>query len=578
MKHTVWLRKGRGNLVPVKRMVTKRGKPYLQTFYVSPDKAPKAPEKPKMIAAPDTKLLAAPEPEWRGPLGDDRAYVRIGADELARAVRIPESVIRERFQHKGFTFVVHRPYLSEKDGFANSSWDVTEVETGSRMPRAAGDNDARQIAISKVEQKGVDWFREAIDRQQKISEIPTERFDESPVVTMAASNDDIQKVTDHIMSNVIDDSMDRDDVEYWVERHIDTNISAQNFIEDIDSDNWFEMELAIKYGMDFEEGEDVAKDLSTVADWSGADFDTVTEWYEKHYEGETLPSLYHLGTSSEYGNDWEDSDVVTYAIDNDVDLYAAQIVAEEATEESDNEYRSQRELHDVYDSQGNLWTTEELETMARWMGGDVSGPREHGREYDRALREGDEPRMWNDIADLFMTKAVEVPQRTLYRGSPNPVWAEIQPGQRYECGFASFSKDEDFVKGFTLAKPNEAGYHKFVIVCEAQEGEDLFGIDLHDIGQSLRDEGVENETFDTYEREEEVVLRAPSLEVTRTEDVMENMSKIRYIYVKTADMHLVDLIKSQFGSLNERVWESFNEPLGAPRGTDESDTTPPTES
>lgn len=593
MNHVLRLQKAdRKNLVAVKRLVNRKGKPFMQTFYVKPDQVPKAPEKPKMITGPDTKMLPAPKPQWAGPLGDERVYMRMGND----AIRIPEDAIDSRIVREGVSYVVHRPYSLNSDKFMQG-WQVTEASTGLKVaqaPPGVNENDpeaAKKDLDNFIERHGPEKIRTRVRAANKIADIPTENFDDRYKPTIQPSepstDDDIKQLAEHIFTNVLDrgtpEEGDLDEIIEWINNSGDfrTRDEVDNALTTMDFDEMNQVDFAIRFSVDLDDAEAVWDDLSTILDYTSEDIDTVMDWYEKHYDGAQFDiSFSSLGTYSDYENDWSDAMVMEYALENDVSIESAQSIAEEMTEEADEEDRQEFELHDVYDSQGNLWTVEELETMVRWMGGDVSGPREHGREADRELREGGTPSVYNTIADLFMTKCVEVPDKVLYRGSPNPVWAEIQVGQKYECGFASFSKNKEFAGAFHRAKPNDQGYDRFIIVCEAPEGAALYGIDLNDIGYNLEEDGVHNNTFEGYANEEEVTLRAPSLEVIRTKDETEGVLKTRYIYVRPADMELVEMLKSQFDSLSERVWQSFNEPLGEPRRPwrkDESNTVPATE-
>lgn len=126
-----------------------------------------------------------------------------------------------------------------------------------------------------------------------------------------------------------------------------------------------------------------------------------------------------------------------------------------------------------------------------------------------------------------------------------------------------------------MAASNEEGYDRFVIVLTPPEGESLRGIDIADIGDTLEEEDIQHPTFAQYNHEREVVVRAPSLKVTKVDEETIGVNRIRYIHVIPNEMELVDVMKSRFNDLSEEIWESFNEPLSPRPETEEDDEETP---
>lgn len=584
----VRLRKsGKQGLVAIQKQVTKKGKTFTQTFYVKPETTPKAPSSPSPVESMEN-YVSGP---WKGPLGDQRVYVSF-FDTKRNAVRVPEEAVYSRFTWKGFNFVIHKKLRQDNKKFSATNYVVTEATTGLTLMGGTTDDpeQLRKDADEFIEMKGYDNIAKAVNHALKIADIPSEDFIETVKVEapkVVASEEDYDRLAEHLRVNVLDYSSADEPIHIgfikeWVKKtgDYDSLDNIEGAISSFSSSDWEALELAIKYNLRYDAAHSIYEDLSELRDYIfvGYPREDILDWYDEHYNGSPLDhSITSLGTSSDYGNEWTIRRTIEYALDNNVTLGDAQSYAEQDTANADRidedyDEENHHTVHSVTDSHGNYWDEAEVEMMVSWMEGNLS--RDVGRSFDDQLRQGNVPNIpyRHEMSTLMLTKATDVPYERLYRGSPNPIWAEIQPGDTYEHSFSSFSKSENFAREFHSARANSGGYHKFLIILEAPEGESIKGIDLHDIGQSLEGQGNPHHVFDNYENEQEVTVRAPSLEVTRVEDATYTAGysgetkKMRKIFVKPGEMELLDLLKSRFTDIASAVWESFNEPLGAPRG------------
>ena len=562
---------GKAGLIPIQKQVTKKGKTFTQTFYVKPDDVTPA-SKP------------ATNDQWLGPLGDERVYIRAGA---VNAVRIPEEMIAKRFTWNGINFVIHRSYDSENRFTSKDHWTVTEVSTGVRASAHETVEGAESLALQALESRGPEEMMNMLKRFMPISATDSLDFIENPTIAndKPAPDDKYYDLAEQVFVSVMGEDLDPEDeyqqdrladIRQWLKRRYTTSEEVDSVMDDIGSDDWHALDLAIEFDIVIDDARELSQDLSDISNLSDKDMDAVLDWYRSNYsEGDMIPErVNNLGASSEYGNDLDAEWVANYALENDVTLEWAQEAAQEVVEEMDSEMRDH--LEDVTDSYGNDWDTSELEPMVSWMGGGTKYYREEGRLLDEQLRAGnveEAQRIMNrDIMlSVFTERVFDIPLDSVYRGTPNAIWATVNPGDRFPHSFSSFSKSREFALGFHSAnhttddgKSVEHEYDKFLIVMEKPDGGYIQGIDIHDIGENLRENGTPNSTFENYENEREVLVRAPSIEVTRTEDVISNGRSIHLVYVKPVEMELLELMKSKFTSTADLIWSSFNEPLAEP--------------
>ena len=586
---TVRLKKaGKAGLVPVQKQVTKKGKTFTQTFYVKPDSVPAPPKMldiAEAMAEKREETVAARE-EWKGPLGDERAYVVTSSSEMdAKAIRIPEDTIAERFMWHGMSFVLHRPWDSDNGQFSTNGWIVTETVSGLRISSNPTISGVKEAALVALEDRGPEKIARLVEMSPtKVASLPSDRFEEAPKIEappVPATENEFEALTGHIMENILNwdvsESLSpaRGDVLDWVRTHYTTSGSIDDALTDLTADDDIAVALAVKYSLDYDDAKEIQRDLIEVVDYGNYGTDEVLDWYVGVYNGEELPSTVNLGTYSDYGNEWDTTQVIDFAIENDVSLEAAQEAADDATQADDEEYEKENLHPEVTDSNGNHWDSDEVNLMVRWIGGEVSWPRNDGKRVDRERREGGTGESNDYVADLFLNHSVPLDDKVLYRGTAKAAWAKVQPGDVYEHSFSSFTKDRDFARRFTMAASNEEGYDRFVIVLTPPEGESLRGIDIADIGDTLEEEDIQHPTFAQYNHEREVVVRAPSLKVTKVDEETIGVNRIRYIHVIPNEMELVDVMKSRFNDLSEEIWESFNEPLSPRPETEEDDEETP---
>lgn len=572
---TLLTKAGKAGLVPIQKQVTKKGKTFTQTFYMKPGDVTPA-SKP------------ATNDQWLGPLGDGRLYIRSGAD---RAVRIPEEVIAKRFTWNGINFVIHRSYDSENRFTEKDDWTVTEVSTGVRASAHGTVEGAESLALQALESRGPEEMMNTLKRFMPISATDSLDFEENPTLAndKPASDDDYYDLAERVFVSVVGEDLDPEDehqqdrladIRQWLKRRYTTSEEVESVLDDISSDDWHALELAVEFDIVIDDARELSEDLADISNLSDKDMDTVLDWYRSNYsKGDMIPErVNNLGASSDYGNDLDAEWVANYALENDVTLEWAQEAANEAVGEMDSESRDHL-VDYITDSYGNDWDTSELEAMVSWMGGGTKYYREEGRLLDEQIRAGnleEARRIMNrdTMLSAFTERAFDIPLDAVYRGSPNAVWATVNPGDKFPHSYSSFSKSREFALSFHGAyqttdddTPIEHTYDNFLIIMEKPDDGYIQGIDIHDIGENLRVNGTPNGTFDNFENEREVLVRAPSIEVIRTEDVSEYGRSVRVVYVKPVEMELLELMKSKFTSIADLVWASFNEPLAEPHET-----------
>ena len=389
---TLYLVKGKASregLIPVKRMVSRKGKPFMQTFYVRPDQVPK---KQDFIHHTDMIALPAPEKKGFGPKGDDRVYILRDAegefDENGKvkkeAVRIPEKAIVERFEMFGRNFVLHHTIETDNTIYQDR-FTVTETTTGNSVVRTP---DGREGASALLE-RAKDTININKDRLEGVLEKAPKVNDTFRTIEdigdfkmpQPITDDDIRRVSEHIINVIKDRENDDDDekeslrldVRDWIRKNITTDADADEFIEEFYEKHWYEMEIAIAGDMDIEEAQSTVGALAYLdqnADtgYGNVDIDSIREWWD----AQGNPILSESDVQSLYdSNEWgevEEGYAITTMIINKMSIEETEAWIQKTLDDYERELGTPNiEYFSMTDRNGTEWEGNDLVAIGQWV-------------------------------------------------------------------------------------------------------------------------------------------------------------------------------------------------------------------
>lgn len=554
------INKAKEGLVPVKREVTKNGKTFMQTFYVKPDTTPSAPSKPT-----PAESAAAPKREKPHYNMEDGFYVHFGQ----AAIRIPDEYVAKTLEYRGFQCVIAQTIDRTEDGFKFSGkYRMYELTTGLAVGSIADTPQrAENLGTSNLSQKSEEQLSGVLASSQKITTMDnvisdTDEFPADPP-NYYYTEEELDERLKSIWKNKLDGEdgpLSYDQFREWaVEQEQVQNNNDVNQLET--GDEWL-IEQAVIEGIDYDDAksrDDAISEIISEASTSNMfdadyDYETVADW-GREYEDNLIYGITtdHLGTSSEYGNEWNAGDVIAYAIENDVDISTAQDTAIEATDEADEEYKgSLMEDLEFEDRNGKLWDSDDASALGDWVTGAVKSNREAAKAMFQKRREGmdADSESYSDVVAMVESHAAPYTEGTLYRGTSNRDWLTAEIGKMVPYGIASFSKSEQQARSFST---------EVILVMDQSDDTEspIIGVDVNEVVEAADNDGFYDAMNDLnitqYSEEQELITICPALMVTRREN--------NYVWVKPMEMNLVQLMKSLFDDEVARLEATFDYPL-----------------
>jgi hypothetical protein len=559
---------GKAGLVPVQRMVTKKGKTFMQTFYVKPEEAKPEKKQPSVQSVKRPKLIMLLRGdntyEFESNRPEGGFYIastnKAGEDE---AVRVPGRLIESVFESKGYTFVVHRALTDE------NSWSdryvVTELTTGKRacVPRESPEA-AIALTHSNIDPLSKEAMDEIVSNKNApkvagMDNVITETDDwPEKQPERKLSNRELNELAKEIRSKFLDeDQFSQQEVRDWLytSTTVATEKDREDLLREFESETQQIIQEAIIEKMTFSDAhariealDEVQSALGNLNTTYGTTYnmEQILEWADKHEDGFTTGfNSYMYGVNYESGDEaWTPGDVIAYAIENDVSLDNAQQNAENFVDDEEAQLKAEEAEYaaediSFTDGYGNAWDFDSLNQISRWVGGTVKSVRDTTKEIDELLRRGSsEPKPMNKILDVVEEKMVTFDGDALYRGTGNLTWGTAEVGDVIPYGLASFSQSSVEAEKFG----------KYLLVMEPAEDNPIKGLDIYTTIRDGREAGFENElssmAVDEYYYEQEFIVRAPSLEVVRREG--------NSVYVRPHEMDLLEVMKSLFGDV-ERI-------------------------
>jgi len=554
----------------------------MQTFYVKPSDVPKPPNGPTSVAAleqrPQKILLMRGDKSYEFESNRPEGGFYISAFQATedKAVRVPEQVIVKTLSIWGHTFVVHQHLHAEEVPYWSSEYVVTELSTGLRLSAAAGTaEEAEQQARKKAHEVGRGSLDKTIGGAKNIAdkvnvEMNTEdwRIDApKKMITDEEREAFAKELRDELLDGE-DGGFTVSDVADWLEDRMDVTTTQDiEAIRNDVNDPWV-LKQAIMENMDYFAAETKAGAINDIlkllpsAETMGymivqnMDYESISDWAKKHEN-----NLTDGFDSYQYGVDYESgdqavsaADVVAFAIDQDISLDTAQSQMEESIQQQESEFQAETiEAVDFADSNGKSWNGDDLHEIGRWVGGTVRSTRDAAKELDDCRRgENICPDDDNPIVKVVEDHIAPYTEGNLYRGTGNGryAWLASQVGDVIPYGLASFSKSESQALGFDSTV--------LLIIEKTEDVENpIVGIDIQSVIEDGRLAGFDSAVTETgiasYEEEQEVILRAPALQVVRRE--------ANKVYVKPIDMKLLNIMKALFEDRIAAMERTFDYPL-----------------
>lgn len=572
----VFFKAGKLGLVPVKKQVSKKGKPFMQTFWVKPGDAPVS--KKKRSSTPVSNKTKSVKDMHNTPEG----FVAAWHSGDGYKVGIPDSSLLETFSFAGADFVVthfiHGSISQHVDAkyagsglmMDTSRFSVYEKTTGLTV---TGDSDtylsidaAKKFAKARIRKYAVDHHGiENIDKD--FAELKSKSSlikDNENISVMVRSSgipskdrskpDALKMIEEHL--SYISTSYEKDlksnaptaeEVYKWLGEGLSEGV-IRSLLSDVDDK--FILREAIQNKLTYDEAadrEDRIRDaMSDILGYAryASDKDSlrakVVKWgIENHANFENNGSMPHeaMGTNISLGEYW------SHAIAKDISLKFAV--------EHLNEFNEDRILvGNFVDVQGSTWDYKELKPLGIWVkGGD---PLKEYRKEAKAIFEERTAGRPDGVTDTF-AQCIESHAHmvkgngnkvvsNLYRGTQNPVWVTAKVGDVIPIGMASFSKTKFTAHNFATTAILE-------LDCTNPDNP-VYGVDINGLSDTLRDGSPEDlavlnvTDIDGCKNEDEVIVVAPVFEIVD----IDRSGKIPNIAVRQRRMDLVHLIKSKFDS------------------------------
>jgi len=555
-QYQVLRKAGKQGLVAIQKQVTKKGKTFTQTFYVKPDSLPKRPTSPTAIASglpapqhPTITVSNEAGDTYTFEANHPKGFVINSTKGTKTPIRIPEQYIAKMFKYAGQTFVVHRVInrISKK---VLGQYQTTELLTGLSVGAESDSVDGAEAnGKHTVAQHGEATLKEIVDKSDKMSdkiEVDTSVDGWTVEEPKQFLNDtELDESAREIWNSMLageSGGITLDQVKEWMsdKGEIETEEDVKDVLQDYDMDS---LRSAIELGLSYYDADTRFEAISKIHKLSSRDWKTIADWAANN-ENDLIGGFnsYDYGTSSDYGNEWSDADVVAYAIDNNISLYDAQQYAKDSTQKKDEE-EYEEHADDLgnfafTDSYGVYWDSSSILSISRWVNGTVETTRDAANSLDDCRRRNveisDECNSNDAIVDTIEQNGVEYTGTTLYRGTGNRAWLESEIGDSVVVGCASFSKSESRATKFDdtvmlIMEPNEV-----------QKDHPIMGVDVDQLNKDAEANiSIYDETgMEVYAKEQEFIVRAPTLRITKREG--------HRVWVQPVEMNLLSVMKALF--------------------------------
>ena len=549
-----------GTLVPVKRMVSRKGKSFVQTFYVRSDQLPKKPSAPKRADVPISVSRSN-----SGPFGDAHVYTLIRDGAHMTAKRIPQSAIHSTFTWNGRDFAVHSRYDPVNQLFVSNLYDVSDISSGTVVYTKSDIESLEEVKDSAINSMK---HNRSLNRRLRMSTSLTERpesdLDDSP------SRMDALITQDHIAEAALEiaDAMGWSinnesalaTISSWIEQHIDYREELDLLLNEIEPSLQFALETAILGDQEWGQAKETARVLQRIAARAHYDIDRVSEWHQSvDMPPLTTDDFLEVDdTNLELSVDQVD-DILHRAyermVDEELSLSEAQDWIDNRVEELMQEEEDADQTLSEFsftDSLGIPWDGRSLSVLGTWVvGGVVKDVRDQVKLYDRERRFGNED-VKGDVQEVVESHIEQLPKDdVLYRGTGNPAWLMAEKGDVINVGLASFFHTQSAVEPFMPSVDYEGTRKKILIELKSTEENRIRGTDVARLIQELQerdDDILKSSKISIHRNEEEFLVRTPSVKVV---DIVDTDETTR-IVVEPNEM---DLIKSMANVFVDRIAE-----------------------
>lgn len=567
---------GKLGLIPVKKQVSKKGKSFMQTFWMKPEDALIVHKQlSKLEVASNKKPMSSKGSPWNK---DDGFYVSYNG----AAVWIPDMYVETAFHSHGHTFVI-APELegqvgySEKDSHLSLSdrYRAYEVSTGmSASPATDTAIEAMAELVAKLDSISESSLHAHVEQSPPIKSIPKmihKNLSKETHVPMEYN--DLKKAARELLAMAF--GSDEDD---WP-------------VGEVATARWMEDIQGIRSAYDFMQFKNyqtkapdtlraaillkITYDNSIIR--SNQIFHIVTRMNQLHPFIQPQEHLWRLEVwAKDYGMnlttdlDLENMqigsgdtlvngyDIVIFAVNNSLSLAHAKqaLTALDITNKKDNNKKdnnSEEEFDDAcYDEGGHLWTSRDVFVLSNWTGGFVKRNRETSRKIFDNREAGLEDTKGLPLVSLsepveffnmVESHLIPVPQDTLWRGTRNPAWGFAKVGDIIPIGIASFSLVEEGATDFA---------RDAMLVLDIDKTHPASGIDPTKISKLTH-----NFIVGAYPEEEEYLVMTPAIEVTSVEHI-HNPGYGEYatlLHVRTAKTNFIRMMKSVFESRDKLIAE-----------------------
>ena len=589
---------GKQGLIAVQKQVTKKGKTFMQTFYVKPAEVKADP----VIGDPLISVQTAKMPSTITLLRGDETFILesnrpeggffINSKGSGVAVRVPAKLIAKTFWFQGNQFVVHQMYV---DGKWSSEFGVSEHSTGLLVSKdSASSEDAYTSAMSILESKK-DTLNDVIDRQDKIKDLSETRLATDDDTVMAPTHEltveEYRSAAQEMLEEYATDQSEyskptRDEIADWLSKHVKDSDDLSKLWDEI-VDHPGSITSAVYENLEYEQAVQRGNALAEAYAILNEGTEVYVETYKKTMEAITAWARLHEDNlvdglnleqyevdGDETGQDWTGDMVLAYAVSFDLSLWEAQNQAKEIVDDLKSEMSSDTLTEDIVDYYGKYWDDTDLRNIASWVGGEVRNSREATKISDNKRRSILIETKHKDLIQLTVEKQMSVFKgEEIYRGTSNEAWETAKVGQIVPLGMASFSHEKEKAAGF-------ANGNTVIVLHAGGTDNPIMGVSVRDLiraGDDQDQRGYISEIgLDQYIDEAEFIVRAPTMEIMSVEEhfefipppgdagkyVSENDRHVRLVHAKVSEMDLLDFLKSLFVDDDkasvEAMQETFN--------------------
>jgi hypothetical protein len=579
------LSKAKTGLVPVKKQVTKNGKTFMQTFYV---KADTPPEGPTIITQGQVEQELPDNPRDIKNMPDG-FYIQHTYGNKQRT-KVPSKYIHSVFRYLGATFVCHLA-MDKESQTIGPKYVVSELTTGLRVgPGEYSPEEAIESLKNRTIQYTEKGMQQLLDSRDKITDVPLSGSDPetysytepTKVLTDEERDDEIRSIfADFFQGDFNEEDgyskltgTDYQTVKSWVEENWDmkTGNDVSRVRRDISIYEEDDVRLAVQQNIDLDSAETLRRNIDTIQEaLSSNDYndiaayeDDILKWAEdagqdltsEMFDADDFDVEYpSLADTYMYG-----AAVIAFAYEGDMGLYVAKRIQEDAAEEAES---AMTEDVSILDDYGEAWSYEDLEIVGRWVRGSVNENREDAKALDNERRVAaqvgnvDEPSgSFNPIVATIEAKMSKIQDEFLYRGTGNDEWEKGKIGDVIPIGLASFTHSEE------IASRKFQGVTRVLLVIDNSEDNPIVGVDVANLIEAGENQGFMEAIISSgvgeYDDEEEVIVRAPALEIVSKS---KNDAGGLVVHAKMAEMNLIPFVKSEITDRIKAMEATFNYPL-----------------